>query len=95
MNLKRKNLVVKVLVIVEPDDGGFHAFCPALKGLHTCGDTQDEAIENAQDAVIAYIRSIIKHGDPLPIGCDYSPDTRVLPISPPAYQTEQLLSITV
>ena len=58
----------RVEVIVEPDEIGFHAYCPALKGLHTCGDTEEEAVQNAKDAAIAYLESLIKHGDPIPVG---------------------------
>ena len=58
----------RIEVIVEPDDVGFHAYCPALKGLHTCGDTEEEALRNAKDAAMAYLQSSIKHGDPIPIG---------------------------
>jgi len=57
----------KVEICVEPDGDGFHAYCPALKGLHTCGDTEPEALAHAVDAAKAYIQSILKHGDPLPI----------------------------
>jgi predicted RNase H-like HicB family nuclease len=42
-----------VRIIVEPDETGFHAYCPALKGLHTCGETKEEAIQNAKDAALA------------------------------------------
>ena len=42
-------------VILEPEDaGGFHAFVPALKGCHTQGDTEEEALANAQEAITAY-----------------------------------------
>lgn len=58
----------RVEVFVEPDDVGFHAYCPALKGVHTCGDTEQEALQNARDAAIAYLRASIKYGDPIPIG---------------------------
>ena len=58
----------RVEVVVEADKVGFHAYCPALKGLHTCGDTEQEALQNARDAAIAYLRTSIKHGDPIPIG---------------------------
>lgn len=57
-----------VEVVVEPDGDGFHAYCPALKGLHTCGDTLEEAMENAKDAASAYLQSLIKHDEPIPIG---------------------------
>lgn len=58
----------RVEVVVEPDEDGFHAFCPALKGLHTCGSTEQEAVENARDAAIAYIESLMKHHEPIPVG---------------------------
>lgn len=63
-----RTLKFKVEVIVEPDEDGFHAFCPALKGLHVDGGTREEAVANARDAVLAYVASLIKHGDPLPLG---------------------------
>ena len=58
----------RIELIVEPDDTGFHAYCPALRGLHTCGDTEEEALENAKNAAIAYLQSSIKHGDHIPVG---------------------------
>lgn len=58
----------RIEVAVEPDEIGFHAYCPALKGLHTYGDTEEEALQNAGDAAIAYLQSLMKHGDPIPVG---------------------------
>ena len=55
-------------IIVEPDEGEFHAYCPALKGLHVGGRTEEEALKNAMDAVDLYLKSLIKHGDPIPVG---------------------------
>ena len=57
-------------IIIEPDDGGYHAFCTALKGLHTCGETRQEAENNAIYAVTAYIKSLIKHSEPVPLPCE-------------------------
>lgn len=48
-------------IIVEPDEDGFHAFCHALKGLHVGGDTEAQAIENARDAAVLHVESLIKH----------------------------------
>lgn len=56
-------------VCIEKDDGGYHAFSPALKGLHTCGETLEEAEYNLKNALIAYLTSLINHGDPIPLGC--------------------------
>jgi predicted RNase H-like HicB family nuclease len=54
-------------VILEPEDaGGFHAFVPALKGCHTQGDTEAEALANAQEAITAYLESLKANGDPIP-----------------------------
>lgn len=60
---------IRVCIMVEPDDGLYHAYCPELKGVHVSGDTEIEAVENCCRAVDLYIKSILVHGDPLPIGC--------------------------
>jgi predicted RNase H-like HicB family nuclease len=62
-------MIFKVRVMVEKDEGSYHAFCPDLKGLHVDGDTPEEAFAVAKDAVAAYIESLIRHGDPIPVGC--------------------------
>ena len=57
-----------VSVVLERDGDEFHAYCPALKGLHVSGTTEKEAISNAKDAACAYLESLIKHKDPIPVG---------------------------
>lgn len=74
MNGDKPIIGFRIEVIVEPDDIGFHAYCPALKGLHTYGDTKEEALENAKDAAIAYLESSIKHRDPIPVGITMQKD---------------------
>jgi predicted RNase H-like HicB family nuclease len=68
--IARDDAVIRftVDIIVEPDDDGYHAFCPALKGLHVSGQTEKEAVKNAADGAILYLESLIKHGDPIPVG---------------------------
>ena len=53
-------------VIIEPDEGGFHAFVPALPGCHTWGKTINEAREMVRDAINVYLRSVIADGQPVP-----------------------------
>lgn len=53
---------------IEKDNGRFHAWCPALKGCHTWGKTEKEAVLFAKEAVEAYIEDLIKAGEPLPKG---------------------------
>ena len=55
-------------VIVEREEGGgYHAFCPALRGCHTQGDTLDEALANVREAIEVYLESLRAHGEPLPL----------------------------
>lgn len=61
-------LKFRIRVVVEPDDEGFHAYCPDLKGLHADGETEEEALKNAKCAARLYIESLLKHEEPLPIG---------------------------
>jgi predicted RNase H-like HicB family nuclease len=54
-------------VILEREaDGGYHAFCPALKGCHSQGDTLDEAVANIREAIEAYLESLKAEGEPPP-----------------------------
>ena len=69
-------------IVIEPDDIGFHAYCPALKGVHTCGDTEEEALRNVKDAAIAYLESSIKHHDPIPVGIVMRKDIGDIPEIP-------------
>jgi predicted RNase H-like HicB family nuclease len=60
-------MVHRYTVILEPEeDGGFHAFVPALKGCHTQGDNEEEALANAQEAISIYIESLTARGEPVP-----------------------------
>lgn len=75
-NKSRSDIEFSIDIVVEPDGDSFHAYCPALKGLHTCGDTEEEALNNAVQAATAYLRSLIKHGDSIPIGIVHQEEVR-------------------
>ncbi len=56
-------------VILEREaEGGFHVFCPALRGCHSQGDTLDEAVQNMREAMEVYLESLSAHGEKLPSG---------------------------
>lgn len=55
------------IILEREPDGGYHAFCPALKGCHSQGETLDETIENMREAVGAFIESVEAHNDSLPV----------------------------
>ncbi|MEX2247238.1 MAG: type II toxin-antitoxin system HicB family antitoxin [Dehalococcoidia bacterium] len=38
-------------ILIEPDEDGFHVWCPALKGCHSFGMTKEEARENIREAI--------------------------------------------
>jgi len=58
---------VKFRVLIEPDeDGVFVAEVPSLPGCITQGNTRDEAVQNAREAIAAYLESLEAHGDPVP-----------------------------
>ena len=55
------------VILEREEDGGYHAFCPALKGCHTQGDTLEETLVNAREAIEAYLESLQKHGEAAPL----------------------------
>ena len=56
-------------VVLETDEqaGGFVAHVPALPGCHTEGDTRDEPVAMAQDAITGYVESLLAHNEPIPV----------------------------
>ena len=61
--MERRHFTV---ILEREEDGGYHAFCPALKGCHTQGDTLDEALANVREAMEAYLQSLQNHGETVP-----------------------------
>lgn len=51
----------------DPDAGGYVATCPALPGVVTEGETVEETLAMARDAVQGYLESLQKDGLPVPI----------------------------
>ena len=59
---------VTYTVHVEPaEEGGYLAFFPALPGCHTQGETLEEVIAMAKDALMGYLECLRAHGDPVPM----------------------------
>lgn len=54
-------------VILQPEEeGGFSVTVPRLPGCHTQGDTREEALAMARDAIEGYLESLQDDGSPLP-----------------------------
>ncbi len=56
------------LVFAPQDEGGYHVYAPDLPGLHTQGDTLDEATANAQEALELYVEGLREDGGSLDTG---------------------------
>jgi predicted RNase H-like HicB family nuclease len=63
----KRQIALSVPVILEKDGTGYYASCPALKGVHVGGATENMALKNVKKACSLYLQSMIKHGDAIPL----------------------------
>jgi antitoxin HicB len=58
----------KYTIILEPDleEGGYTVTVPALPGCITQGETIEQCIERAREAIADYIESLVADGEPIP-----------------------------
>lgn len=62
---RRNELSYRVLLTKEME-GGYTVTVPTLPGCVTYGDTVDEAISMAREAIDLYLESLEAHGEPIP-----------------------------
>ncbi len=57
-------------VILDPDvdEGGYTVTVPALPGCITEGNSFEEAIASAHEAIVGHVEDAVRHGEPVPIG---------------------------
>lgn len=60
-----KQNTYRVLLNKEPE-GGFTVLVPTLPGCITYGESMDEAVLNAREAIELYVESLIANGEPVP-----------------------------
>lgn len=58
-------LSYRILLRKEPE-GGYTVIVPSLPGCVTYGDTIEEAIKMAKEAIQLYIESLKEHGEEIP-----------------------------
>lgn len=64
---KQTRQIAKFTAIFEPaEEGGYTVIVPSLPGCVTEGDTLEEAVAMAKDAISVYIESLKKHKEPIP-----------------------------
>ena len=55
-----------VVLMPELDEGGYSVAVPALPGCYTQGETREEALTNARQAIQAYLSDALASGEQLP-----------------------------
>ncbi len=60
------------VVLEQEPDGGYVVTVPALPGCVSQGDSREEAMQNIQEAILAYTEALKIAGDPIPadVGCE-------------------------
>jgi predicted RNase H-like HicB family nuclease len=56
--MTQRDSIGRFEVIFEPEDeGGYHVFCPLLKGCHSYGETKEEARANIAEAIQLWLET--------------------------------------
>ena len=67
LRTRSEHIYTVVVHPAGPDEGGFWAEVPALRGCNTQGETYEETIANAREAIEGYLRMLVKAGEPIPV----------------------------
>ena len=60
--------IMRFRVLIEKDEDGLYVGkVPDLPGCATEGRTKKELMKNIKEAIQAYLESLKKHGDPVPV----------------------------
>jgi predicted RNase H-like HicB family nuclease len=55
-----------IILHPDPDEGGYTVTVPALPGVATQGETLEEAIAMAKDAIRLHVAALRADGEPVP-----------------------------
>ena len=71
---------MKYTVIIEQGhESGYVAYCPALRGCVSQGETREEALKNIKEAMEVYIEALV--GDGLPVPTEVGKDSVELEVT--------------
>lgn len=76
-------LTYTVVVAPDEDEGGYVVTVPLLPGCVTQGETIEEAVERAREAVEGHIQALVALGDPVPVEVDHPTLATISASSPP------------
>jgi len=63
MSPMAKPLTYSLAVEPHPEEGGYLAYFPALTGCHTWGESYEQAVRNAEEALVGYLEALQKNGE--------------------------------
>ncbi len=66
MSAKLLNALSYRILLREEPEGGYTVTVPTLPGCITFGDTVQDAIEMAREAIELYLESLVAHGEEIP-----------------------------
>ena len=71
-------------IVLEPaEEGGYNVSVPALPGCFTQGDTYEEALAMAEDAIKLWLETLAADGQPIPEE-ESAPEVQVAHVRVPA-----------
>jgi predicted RNase H-like HicB family nuclease len=65
----------RIVIEHDPETKSYAAYCPELPGCCSAGDTEEEALANAKEAIMLYL-------EPVPV--NLKPDDKVFEVEVPA-----------
>jgi predicted RNase H-like HicB family nuclease len=63
-----KTLANSLTIEFDEQERGYLAYFPALAGCHTWGETYEEAVKNAEEALVGYLEALQKNSEKIPEG---------------------------
>jgi len=68
----------RFVVIIKPEDGGYHAYCPAVEDCHARGGTPQEARTKLLDLLYAHLSALVERGEIPPSDDGFAETVNVL-----------------
>jgi len=69
-----------IILHPDPEEGGYTVTVPALPGCVTQGESLEEAIAMAKDAIRLYVESLRADGETIPEECEH-PQASVIEVA--------------
>ena len=64
--VSEKNKKYTLPIVIEKDEEGCFAYCPALQGCYTQGETYEDVIENIKDGTRLHFEDMVEKGEKIP-----------------------------